>query len=129
MINLLLFTKYKKIIITKMPIFIYSLVNFSISGNFVCCRVRISHCLPSLLVMLVGALGLGCLLSLLSLAPHYSNLIILSLKILYPLSLSLFIRLAQQFQEQHNQEPRLRFSKGTIFFFYYLHKFDPLFVL
>ena len=72
-----------------MPIFIYSLVNFSISGNFVCCRVRISHCLPSLLVMLVGALGLGCLLSLLSLAPHYSNLIILSLKILYPLSLSL----------------------------------------
>jgi len=72
--------------------------------------------------MLVGALGLGCLLSLLSLAPHYSNLIILSLKILYPLSfsLSLFIRLTQQFQEQHNQEPRLRFSKGTIFFFYYL---------
>lgn len=42
-----------------MPIFIYSLVNFSISGNFVCCRVRISHCLPSLLVMLVGALGLS----------------------------------------------------------------------
>lgn len=74
-----------------MPIFIYSLVNFSTSGNFVCCRVRISHCLPSLLVMLVGALGLGCLLSLLSLAPHYSNLIILSLKILYPLSLSLSV--------------------------------------
>lgn len=119
-----------------MPIFIYCFVNFSISGNFffVCFRVRISHCLPSLLVMLAGGCSRTRLLAVSAFPcstlfqPHHSF-------IENPLpSLSLCLYLAQQFQEQHNQEPRLRFSKGTIFFSFiickilkFLNKFDPFF--